>query len=97
MPTANRQPPTANRQPPTANRQPPTANRQPPTNDGLYSHLEQILLDCLRKAQAAAQVGDLETTLRMQASFYAALPEIIGRQTQKVLQVAEKRKQGVGQ
>ncbi|MDD5395030.1 MAG: hypothetical protein PHE17_18580 [Thiothrix sp.] len=63
--------------------------------DEPYSSREQKLLACLREAQAAAAVGNVDGVLRMQADAYNVLSGIVGNQTQQVLKPRQNR-YGVG-
>ena len=91
------QPATSNQQPATSNQQPATSNQQPATsmNDVLYISREQELLACLRDAQFAAAVGNIDGVLRMQAKTYAVLSEIAGEQTQQVLRLCYMPRQNI--
>jgi hypothetical protein len=64
-------------------------NQQPATsmNDVLYISREQELLACLRDAQFAAAIGNIDSVLKMQANIYQLLSEIVGEQTQQVLRL----------
>ncbi|OQX03405.1 MAG: hypothetical protein BWK73_39650 [Thiothrix lacustris] len=56
-------------------------------NDVLYISREQELLACLRDAQFAAAIGNIDSVLKMQANIYQLLSEIVGEQTQQVLRL----------